>query len=72
MQGQYTVFIVNSENKLESRQITIADTIGEYYLVKEGLTAGEQILMEGLQRARQDLEIVPQLTEVKSEETTKS
>jgi membrane fusion protein (multidrug efflux system) len=70
LQGQYSVFVVNSENKLESRQITVSETIGEFYLVGEGLNAGEKILMEGLQRARQDLEIVPQVTEFESKKLT--
>jgi membrane fusion protein (multidrug efflux system) len=70
LQGQYSVFVVNSENKLESRQIQVAETIGEFYLVGEGLNSGEKILMEGLQRAQQDLEIVPKVTEFESKKLT--
>lgn len=71
LQGQYSVYIVNSENKLENRQIIIGETVGEFYLVSEGLNAGEKILMEGLQRARQDLEIIPEVTEFESKKLSK-
>jgi membrane fusion protein (multidrug efflux system) len=72
MQGQYAVFVVNAENKLESRQIQVGESIGEFYLVRDGLNTGEKILMEGLQRARQDLEIVPKVTEYESEKLSQS
>jgi len=72
MQGRYSVFVVNSENKLESRQVQVGESIGEFYLVREGLKAGETILMEGLQRARQDLEIVPTVTEFQSKKLSQS
>ncbi len=71
LQGQYSVYVVNAENKLESRRIEVGSSIGEFYLVKEGLNADEKILMEGLQRARQDLEIVPNVTEFQSKLVSK-
>lgn len=71
LQGQYSVYVVNAENKLENRQIRVGETIGEFYLVREGLNAGEKILMEGLQRARQDMEIIPNVTEFESKKVSK-
>lgn len=72
LQGQYSVFVVNAENKLESRQIQVGESIGEFYLIREGLNAGDKILMEGLQRARQGLEIVPKVTEFESKKSPKA
>ncbi|MCA0932315.1 efflux RND transporter periplasmic adaptor subunit [Lutimonas saemankumensis] len=71
LQGQYSVYVVNAENKLESRQIKVGETVGEFYLVQEGLNAGDKILMEGLQRARQDMEIIPNVTEFQSKKVSK-
>lgn len=71
LQGQYSVYVVNAENKLENRQIRVGETVGEFYLVREGLNSGEKILMEGLQRARQDLEIIPNVTEFQSKKVSK-
>ncbi len=63
LQGQYSVFIVNAENIIESKQIMIGDRLGEYYVVKEGLSNGDKVILEGLQKVRTGMEIIPELTE---------
>jgi membrane fusion protein (multidrug efflux system) len=63
LQGQYSVFLVNAENKLEATKIEIGEKYGEFYLVQEGLKKGDKIILEGIQKARSDMEIVPELTE---------
>lgn len=68
LQGQYSVFLVNAENKLEARQITIGEKIGEFFIVKEGLQGGDKIILEGVQKARSDMEIIPELTEFVSQQ----
>ena len=72
LQGQYSVFLVNEQNKLETRQVSIGDKVGEFYIVTEGLKSGDKIILEGLQKARSDLEIVPEVTEFRGQETTQS
>ena len=68
LQGEYSVFLVNAENKLESRQIKISDKFGEFYVVEEGLIAGDKIVLEGVQKARSEMEIVPQVTAFESQQ----
>ena len=63
LQGQYSVFLVNAENKLEAKKIVIGEKFGEFYLIKEGLKKGDKIILEGIQKARSDMEIIPELTE---------
>ena len=63
LQGQYSVFLVNAENKLEAKKIIIGEKFGEFYLIKEGLKKGDKIILEGIQKARSDMEIIPELTE---------
>ena len=63
LQGQYSVFIVNAENKLEARQVEVGEKIGEFYIIEEGLQNGDKIILEGVQKARSDMEIVPEVTE---------
>jgi len=69
LQGQYSVFLVNAENKLEAKKIIIAEKYGEFYLIKEGLKKGDKIILEGIQKARSEMEIVPELTEFVSHQT---
>jgi membrane fusion protein (multidrug efflux system) len=63
LQGQYSVFLVNAENKLEAKKVVLGERYGEFYIVKEGLKRGDKIILEGLQKARSDMEIVPEITE---------
>jgi len=63
LQGEYSVFLVNAENKLEAKKVVLGERYGEFYIVKEGLKRGDKIILEGLQKARSDMEIVPEITE---------
>lgn len=50
--GDAIVMIVGSEEKAQPRVIKVLRTIGDNWLVSEGLKAGDRVIMEGLQRAR--------------------
>jgi membrane fusion protein (multidrug efflux system) len=52
MQSAKTVYIVNNENKVALRSITLGDRVGQDYIVTEGLKPGERIIVEGIQKAR--------------------
>ena len=47
----------------ETSDIVIGEKFGEFYLIKEGLKKGDKIILEGIQKARSDMEIIPELTE---------
>jgi membrane fusion protein (multidrug efflux system) len=50
--GNALVMVVGSEEKVEPRVIKVLRTVGENWLVSEGLKAGDRVIMEGLQKAR--------------------
>jgi membrane fusion protein (multidrug efflux system) len=50
-QGNY-VFVVNAENKVEQRRITLGQSTPTVASVTAGLKEGERVITEGLQRAR--------------------
>lgn len=52
MQSAKTVFVVDAENKVALRSITLGDRVGQDYIVTDGLKAGERIIVEGIQKAR--------------------
>jgi membrane fusion protein (multidrug efflux system) len=66
LQGQYSVFIVNSENKIESRQVKPGDRLGDLWLIKEGLKPGDKVVLEGLQKVSEGMEVKPDITVFKS------
>jgi RND family efflux transporter MFP subunit len=51
MSGTY-VLVVNAENKVESRYVNIGSMAGNQRIVKEGLATTDQVIVEGIQRAR--------------------
>lgn len=50
--GDPYVYVVNAENKVESRDIKVGGTEGTNWIVNSGLKAGDKVIVEGLQRVR--------------------
>lgn len=50
--GEAMVMVVGAEDKVEPRVIKVVRTIGDNWLVAEGLKAGDRVILEGLQKAR--------------------
>lgn len=50
--GNAMVMVVGNEEKVEPRVIKVLRTVGENWLVNEGLKAGDRVILEGLQKAR--------------------
>ncbi len=67
LQGEYSVFIVNAENKIESRSIAIGNSFDDYYIVNEGIVEDDKIVFEGLQKIGTGLEVVPEITVFQSQ-----
>ncbi|MCC6696815.1 MAG: efflux RND transporter periplasmic adaptor subunit [Candidatus Hydrogenedentes bacterium] len=59
--GNPLVMLVTDEHKVEQRMLTLDRTVGDRWLVAEGLTPGERVIVEGLQRIRPgaDVTVVP-------------
>jgi membrane fusion protein (multidrug efflux system) len=50
--GNATVMVVGAKGLAEPRQIVAAQTIGDKWLVTDGLKPGDQVIVEGLQKVR--------------------
>ena len=46
------VFVVDKENVVHSREITIASEIPDLYIIKNGLSENDRILLEGIRRVK--------------------
>jgi len=66
LQGQYSVLRVNSENKVEIVQVKVGEKVPGFTIIKEGLKSGDKIILEGLQKAKPGMEVIPQVTEYKN------
>lgn len=59
-QGSF-VYIINKDNVIESRRIQTGASYKERWVVLDGLQVGEKIVVEGLQKAKPDMAVVPHL-----------
>lgn len=58
--GQATAMVVGADNKVEVRNITASQAIGDKWLVTAGLKEGERVITVGLQRAKPGMQVTPQ------------
>jgi len=56
-QGNAMVMTVGADEKVEPRVIKTERTVGEQWLVDEGLKPGDRVILEGLQKARPGTEV---------------
>jgi len=57
--GQASVLVVGAGNKAETRALTIAQTVGDKWLVTAGLKAGDRVVVDGLQKAQPGAVVKP-------------
>ena len=60
MQGKYLVAVVGADNKVSIRPVKVAERIGSDWIIAEGLQAGEKIVVEGTQKVKPDMVVIPQ------------
>lgn len=50
--GEATALVLNKEGKVEQRVLQTGGTVGDKWLVKSGLNAGDRVIVEGLQKVK--------------------
>ncbi len=65
MQDKIFVFSVNKENKVTKTPITISGKSGNNYLIKDGVKAGDQIVLSGIDKLQEGQEIQPEKSTAK-------
>ena len=63
-QGGTYLLVVNSENKVERRSVTTGQRIDGMAVIEEGLLKDDQVVVEGVQRARPGRMVTPQSVEM--------
>lgn len=56
-QGHAVVMVVDAEDTVEARTVQTAQSIGDRWVVTEGLAPGERVIVEGLQRVRPGVQV---------------
>jgi len=56
--GNTSVMVVNDEGVVENRPVVVSRTVGDQWLVEEGLAAGDRVVVEGLQKIQPGAPVV--------------
>lgn len=56
--GNATAMVVDAEGKAQQRPVHAARTVGDQWLISEGLTAGDRVIVEGLQKIMPGMPVV--------------
>jgi membrane fusion protein (multidrug efflux system) len=55
--GNGSALIVNKDGKVEARTILVSRTVGDQWLVEEGLSPGDRLIVEGIQKVQPDMSV---------------
>ena len=59
--GQAMAMVVNQDNNVEVRIVTTAEVINNNWRIVDGLTPGDKLIVEGLQKIRPGAKVAPQV-----------
>jgi RND family efflux transporter MFP subunit len=59
LQGTHQVAVVDGGNKVSIRPVQLGETIGQQWIVTDGVQAGERVVVEGLQKVRPGIQVNP-------------
>jgi membrane fusion protein (multidrug efflux system) len=59
LQGRHQVAVVNSDNTVSIRGVTVGERIGSLWVIREGITAGDRVVAEGTQKVGNGIKVTP-------------
>jgi RND family efflux transporter MFP subunit len=60
-QGQYQVGVVGADNKVTLRMVKTGKQVGDLRIIDEGVSVGERVITEGLQKVSDGMEVNPRV-----------
>jgi membrane fusion protein, multidrug efflux system len=60
LQGGYLVAVVGADNKISIKSVKMGQKIGTSWIVDEGLTPNDRVVVEGFQKVREGMEVRPE------------
>jgi RND family efflux transporter MFP subunit len=59
LQGGYQVAVLDAENKVDVRTVTVGDRVDNRWIIASGLNPGDRVVAEGVQRMRTGVHVNP-------------
>jgi membrane fusion protein (multidrug efflux system) len=64
IQGRYSVYVVDDSNRVAARSVIVGPKYHNFWVIREGLSGGEKVVYEGLQKIRPGVVVRPNMKEV--------
>ena len=64
LQGKYSLYVVNDSSKIERRDIEIGPTVDSFWIITKGISQGEKVVYEGIQKVREGITVSPEVIEL--------
>jgi len=65
LQGLREIAVVDGHNKVAIRPVTLGETVGNQWIISQGVKPGERVVVEGIQKVRQGMLVNPKPFESK-------
>jgi RND family efflux transporter MFP subunit len=59
LQGTRQIAVVDNNNNIKIRPVKLGETIGTEWIIDEGVAPGERVVVEGVQKVRQGMQVNP-------------
>jgi membrane fusion protein (multidrug efflux system) len=69
VQGAYQVDVVDSQNKVHVVPVEVGERAGVNWVIEKGLKPGDHVVVEGLQKVREGVEVNPRPAQVTAAST---
>jgi membrane fusion protein (multidrug efflux system) len=66
-QGSYQVAVVGGDHKISMRAVRPGETVGTMWVIDSGLKPGEQVVVEGLQKLKDGILVIPKPVQLSGE-----
>ena len=71
LQATFSVAVVTPDNKVSMRQVTTGARVGSLWVIENGLQAGDRVVVEGMQKAREGLTVNPTVVPIEESAAAK-
>ena len=66
LQGRYSVYVVDQNNVVSAKQVNATQKIGDFWLIEDGLSPDDRVVLTGLQKVAAGVTVNPTLVEFES------
>jgi membrane fusion protein (multidrug efflux system) len=59
LQGEYELAVVDGDNRVALRNVKASNRVGSYWIIEQGLSADDRVVIEGLQKIKTGERVKP-------------